>query len=106
LQTKNIGDLEPIRTSGNAPVSAQEYELAQKDPAYGKFLEKKWTIQQQFNAPYKSAEQERQDIENAYKYGTPPSPVPAGVSVTAGGKTYYFPDQKRADAFKKQAGVK
>jgi hypothetical protein len=82
LQTKNIGDLEPIKTSGNAPVSAQEYEMAQKDPAYRKFLQDKWTAQAQFNAPYKSAEQERQDIENAYKYGTPPSVAPAPKSAT------------------------
>jgi hypothetical protein len=36
----------------------------------------------QYQAPYKTAEQERQEIETAYKYGTQPSVVPAPKSAT------------------------
>lgn len=36
----------------------------------------------QYQAPYKTAEQERQEIETAYKYGAPPSAVPAPKSAT------------------------
>jgi hypothetical protein len=82
------GDTPTVLFTGDAedsekiPVSAQEFERAQKDPAFKKFLQEKWTAQAQFNAPYKSAEQERQDIETAYKYGVPPSAVPAPKSAT------------------------
>ena len=81
-QTGMYGDLEPIDKAEKLPVSAQEFEMAQQDPAYRKFLQDKWTAQAQFNAPYKTAEQERQDIENAYRFGRPPSPVPAPKSAT------------------------
>lgn len=36
----------------------------------------------QYQAPYKSAEQERQEIETAYKYGTPPSAIPVPKSAS------------------------
>ena len=62
--------------------------------------------QQGYLDPYRQSEDIRASRENQYKYGTP-TPTPSGnVSVTAGGKTYYFPDQASANKFKKSAGVK
>ena len=68
--------------SEKIPVSAQEFERAQKDPAYRKFLTDKWTAEAQMQAPYKSAEQAREEIETAYKYGTPPPSIPSPKSAT------------------------
>lgn len=63
--------------------------------------------QQGYLDPYRQAENIREDIKNRYNYGTPGATAPTGnVSVTAGGKTYYFPDQASANKFKKSAGVK
>jgi hypothetical protein len=50
---------------------------------------------QQFQAPYKQTEQEATQAATDYRYKRPQN-----ISVTAGGKVYYFPDQKSADAFK------
>jgi hypothetical protein len=50
---------------------------------------------QQFQAPYKQTEQEATQAATDYRYRRPQN-----FSVTAGGKVYYFPDQKSADAFK------
>lgn len=50
---------------------------------------------QQFQAPYKRTEQEATEAATDYRYRRPQN-----FSVTAGGKVYYFPDQKSADAFK------
>jgi hypothetical protein len=73
LQTKNIGDLEPIKTSGNAPTSAQEYELAQKDPQFYNFLKNKWTAQAQAQAPYRETQQSKTEADIEYNYPPPPS---------------------------------
>jgi hypothetical protein len=43
-----------------------------------------------------------QEQEAAYNMGRPPQ----SVSVTAGGKTYYFKDQNSANAFRQKAGIK
>lgn len=50
---------------------------------------------QQFQAPYKQTEQEATQAATDYRYKRPQN-----ISVTAGGKVFYFPDQKSADAFK------
>jgi hypothetical protein len=63
--------------------------------------------QQSYLDPYRQAEEQRQNVETDYRFGRPGAPAPTGnVSVTAGGKTYYFPDQASANKFKKSAGVK
>jgi hypothetical protein len=43
-----------------------------------------------------------QEQEAAYNMGRPQQ----SVSVTAGGKTYYFKDQNSANAFRQKAGIK
>lgn len=50
---------------------------------------------QQFQEPYKQTEQEATQAATDYRYKRPQN-----ISVTAGGKVFYFPDQKSADAFK------
>jgi hypothetical protein len=56
--------------------SVQEYERAQNDPQFMRFLQNKWTAQAQALAPYKTAEQQMQERETTYKYGdTPTIPV-------------------------------
>jgi hypothetical protein len=50
---------------------------------------------QQFQEPYKQTEQQATQAATDYRYKRPQN-----ISVTAGGKVYYFPDQKSADAFK------
>lgn len=78
------------------PTSAQEFERAKSDPAYMKFLREKW------DAENKALKAGIQAEESAYKYGTPQQ----SVSVSAGGKTYYFKDQNSANAFRQKAGIK
>lgn len=78
------------------PTSAEEYNLATKDPAYMKFLREKW------DAENKALKASAQVEESAYKYGTPQQ----SFAVTAGGKTYYFKDQNSANAFRQKAGIK
>lgn len=53
--------------------SVQEFERAKADPEFMSFLRNKWTAQAQAQAPFKTAEQQRQEREDAYKYGTPPT---------------------------------
>jgi hypothetical protein len=50
---------------------------------------------QQFQEPYKQTEQQATQAATDYRYKRPQN-----ISVTAGGKVFYFPDQKSADAFK------
>jgi YHS domain-containing protein len=78
------------------PTSAEEYNLATKDPAYMKFLREKW------DAENKALKASAQVEESAYKYGTPQQ----SISVNAGGKTYYFKDQNSANLFRQKAGIK
>jgi hypothetical protein len=78
------------------PTSAQEFERAKSDPAYMKFLREKW------DAENKATRAGIQAEESAYNIGTPQQ----SVSVTAGGKTYYFKDQNSANLFKQKAGIK
>ena len=78
------------------PTSAQEFERAKSDPAYMKFLREKW------DAENKARRAGIQAEESAYNIGTPQQ----SVSVTAGGKTYYFKDQNSANLFKQKAGIK
>ena len=78
------------------PTSAEEYNLAAKDPAYMKFLREKW------DAENKALKASAQVEESAYKYGTPQQ----SISVNAGGKTYYFKDQNSANLFRQKAGMK
>jgi hypothetical protein len=56
---------------------------------------------QQFQAPYKRTEQEATEAATDYRYKRPQN-----FSVTAGGKVFYFPDQKSADAFRAQTKPK
>ena len=56
---------------------------------------------QQFQAPYKQTEQEATQAATDYRYKRPQN-----ISVTAGGKVFYFPDQKSADAFRAQTKPK
>lgn len=78
------------------PTSAQEFERAKSDPAYMKFLREKW------DAESKARRADIQAEESAYNIGRPQQ----SVSVTAGGKTYYFKDQNSANLFKQKAGIK
>jgi hypothetical protein len=78
------------------PTSAQEFERAKSDPAYMKFLREKW------DAENKARRADIQAEESAYNIGTPQQ----SVSVTAGGKTYYFKDQNSANLFRQKAGIK
>ena len=78
------------------PTSAQEFERAKSDPAYMKFLREKW------DAENKARKADIQAEESAYNIGTPQQ----SVSVTAGGKTYYFKDQNSANLFRQKAGIK
>ena len=78
------------------PTSAEEYNLATKDPAYMKFLREKW------DAENKALKASAQVEESAYRYKTPQQ----SFAVTAGGKTYYFKDQNSANAFRQKAGIK
>ena len=78
------------------PTSAEEYNLAIKDPAFMKFLREKWDLEN------KARKTDIQAEESAYKYVTPQQ----SFSVTAGGKTYYFKDQNSANAFRQKAGIK
>jgi hypothetical protein len=78
------------------PTSAEEYNLATKDPAYMKFLREKW------DAENKALKAGIQAQESAYNIGTPQQ----SISVSAGGKTYYFKDQNSANLFRQKAGIK
>jgi hypothetical protein len=78
------------------PTSAQEFERAKSDPAYMKFLREKW------DAENKARRADIATEEAAYNIGRPQQ----SVSVTAGGKTYYFKDQNSANAFRQKAGIK
>jgi len=78
------------------PTSAEEFEIAKNNPAYMKFLREKW------DAESKALKAGTQAQEAEYKYGTPQQ----SVSVSAGGKTYYFKDQNSANAFRQKAGIK
>jgi hypothetical protein len=76
----------------------QNYEYAVSQGYKGKPEDwQKLSIEaaQQFQAPYKQTEQEATQAATDYRYRRPQN-----ISVTAGGKVYYFPDQKSADAFK------
>jgi YHS domain-containing protein len=61
-----------------------------------KFLREKW------DAENKARKADIQAEESAYNIGTPQQ----SVSVTAGGKTYYFKDQNSANLFRQKAGIK
>jgi len=78
------------------PTSAQEFERAKSDPAYMKFLREKW------DAENKALKAGIQAQESAYNIGTPQQ----SISVSAGGKTYYFKDQNSANLFRQKAGIK
>lgn len=59
-------------------------------------------------APLRDAQVSNINAENAYNLPPPVAPRPpagGGTSVTAGGKTYTFPNAAAAAAFKKQAGI-
>jgi len=77
------------------PTSAEEFNLAKENPAYMQFLEKKWDSER------KAKMADIQSEEAAYNIGRPQQ----SISVTTGGKTYYFPDQKSANAFRQKAGI-
>jgi hypothetical protein len=78
------------------PTSAQEFERAKSDPAYMKFLREKW------DAENKALKAGIQAQESAYNIGAPQQ----SISVSAGGKTYYFKDQNSANLFRQKAGIK
>ena len=80
------------------PNLAQEYEYAVSKGYKGKFEDwKKLSIDARLAAemPLKTQEAE-------YSMGRPQQ----SISVTAGGKTYYFKDQNSANAFRQKAGIK
>ena len=80
------------------PNLAQEYEYAISKGYKGKFEDwKKLSIDARLAAemPLKTQEAE-------YNMGRPQQ----SISVTAGGKTYYFKDQNSANAFRQKAGIK
>ena len=74
-------DLDPIGKTEKLPVSAQEYELAKKDPNFRKFLNDKWLANFYAMQPYRQAEQELQQQESEYKYGTPAPAMPSSVTM-------------------------
>jgi hypothetical protein len=78
------------------PTSRQEFDLAAQDPAYMKFLREKW------DAENKARRTDIQAEESAYNIGRPQQ----SISVSAGGKTYYFKDQNSANLFRQKAGIK
>jgi hypothetical protein len=78
------------------PTSRQEFDLAATDPAYMKFLREKWDSE---NKALKAGIQAQ---ESAYNIGAPQQ----SISVSAGGKTYYFKDQNSANLFRQKAGIK
>jgi hypothetical protein len=53
--------------------SVQEFEMAKDNPQFMNFLKNKWTAQAQAQAPFKTAEQQMQERETDYKYGTTPT---------------------------------
>lgn len=91
-----ITKLTHVSNPDKLPTSAEEYNLAIKDPAYMKFLREKW------DAENKARRAEIATEEANYKFGTPQQ----SFSVTAGGKTYYFKDQNSANLFRQKAGIK
>ena len=91
-----ITKLTHVSNPDKLPTSAEEYNLAIKDPAYMKFLREKW------DAENKARRAEIATEEANYKFGPPQQ----SFSVTAGGKTYYFKDQNSANAFRQKAGIK
>jgi hypothetical protein len=74
-------DLDPIEREAKLPVSAQEYEMAKKDPEYRKFLNQKWLANFYATQPYRQSELEMQQQEQQYKYGTPQAPMPSSVTM-------------------------
>lgn len=91
-----ITKLTHVSNPDKLPTSAEEYNLAIKDPAYMKFLREKW------DAENKARRAEIATEEANYKF----KPPQQSFSVTAGGKTYYFKDQNSANAFRQKAGIK
>ena len=80
------------------PNLAQEYEYAVSKGYKGTFEDwKKLSIDARL-----AAEMPLKIQEAEYNIGRPKQ----SVSVTAGGKTYYFKDQNSANAFKQKAGIK
>ena len=86
----------PAEKEPTLPTSAQEFERAKSDPAYMKFLREKW------DAENKALKAGIQAEESAYNIGRPQQ----SISVSAGGKTYYFKDQNSANLFRQKAGIK
>lgn len=80
-KTGIYADLQPIDTQEKLPVSAQEYNLAQKDPEYRRFLNQKWLANFYATQPYRQSEEERQRQESEYRYGTPQTPMPQSVTM-------------------------
>ena len=106
---------QPIFTSppeeDKGPNSWQEYQKAKMEDGYkGTYAQFKTlgpTITAGALAGLRDAQIGNINAENAYNL--PPSREnvkPAGVSVTAGGRTYTFPDQKSANNFRLKAGVR
>jgi len=89
-------DATKVAKEPTLPTSAQEFERAKSDPAYMKFLREKW------DAENKALKAGIQAQESAYNIGAPQQ----SISVSAGGKTYYFKDQNSANLFRQKAGIK
>ena len=80
------------------PNLVQEYEYAVSKGYKGKFEDwKKLSVDARLQAEMPLRTQEAE-----YNIGRPQQ----SVSVTAGGKTYYFKDQNSANAFRQKAGIK
>lgn len=102
--TGNYYDLDPIDKPVKDTAFIQNYEYAVKHGYKGS--PEDWqklgiVTAQQYQAPYKETEQAATEAATQYKYSRPQQ-----ISVTAGGKTYYFKDQQSANAFKQKAGIK
>lgn len=100
----------PAKPEGK-PTKVQEYEYA-KANGYKGTLEQYVSIGPSIMAgavaPLRQAQIDNINAENAYNLPPPVAPRPAaggGATVSAGGKTYTFPNAAAAAAFKKQAGI-
>lgn len=98
----------PAKPEGK-PTKVQEYEYA-KANGYKGTLEQYVSIGPALmaaaQAPLRQAQTDNIYQENAYNLPPPIKPKGAPVSVSAGGKTYTFPDQRSANSFKMKAGIK
>ncbi len=116
LQIGAGGGVKPVYTAPAKPeadpTKVREYEYYKANggkKSFEEFITLGPTIMAGAVAPLRAAQVASINDKNAYELPPPLAPKPAGgspVSVTAGGKTYTFPNQAAANSFKMKAGIK